>query len=790
MRLLGRFILTIVLLLAPLAGCDGRGGSSGLDITSENAAISQALETRQCLDFQKLRVCPAGEPAAATPTPGGAPSVETSLGNATSIDCFQSIPGGPCTFTLQFVPRAFPSNTTFEALARPDASSNPWVLGPDPVADSGTGEVSYAATLVLTSVQGGPPNQVQLAVLAFAGPSSSSPTEVQDLHQTAATFAFVTQVLAVNVVTPTMTPTPTGRPTNTPTPTRTPGASDCCQCPSSCAAPVDGACGSCTVVFGATCYGEMLCTLRTPAPTLTPSPTPTPCLTDNGDGTITDGCTGLMWEKKDQAGGLHDYSTSYPWAGVCDGDLLRTPCQPDAASAAACTQATNGAVGCSQCAAGSCTFNQVPGPYPTMITPTSTIWGWLAQLNQGAGFAGHTDWRVPSVGKEGDTAELETILLSTCTVGEPCVPSVFYSFCAPGAMCGTSSACSAGEICVYRPGDFNGSCQTSPGCTVTSCSCTWGMYYWSATSVVSTPDLPLGSAFNVGFFANGGVRSASKDAAESVRAVRGIAIPTPTNTPGTNDCCQCPSSCAAPANGTCGSCTAVFGAACDGGPGCSQRSPTPTPTPTPCLKDNGDGTISDGCTKLMWEKKDDAGGLHEYTTFYTWAGACSGNTALCQPNAGASLACTTQTGDAVGCDQCASGTCIVDPDHSGAATTIWDWLNQLNASGFAGYNDWRIPTVGYQGDMPELETLLPPKSDPCLAVPPVFNTNCDPNNPSTLGCSVTSCSCTASSYWSATTFLPEPGTAESVFFLYCGSFGSGGIFKTQGYSVRAVRSGL
>jgi hypothetical protein len=191
----------------------------------------------------------------------------------------------------------------------------------------------------------------------------------------------------------------------------------------------------------------------------------------------------------------------------------------------------------------------------------------------------------------------------------------------------------------------------------------------------------------------------------------------------------------------------------------------------------------------MWEKKDDAEGLHKYTTLYTWAGACSGNTALCQPNAGASLACTTQTGGAVGCDQCASGTCIVDPDHGGAVTTIWDWLNQVNASGFAGYDDWRIPTVGYQGDMPELETILLPQSYPCSAVPPVFKTNCNPNSPSTLGCTVTSCSCTADTYWSATTFLPEPGTAEAVDFIYCGGTGAG-RFKTQDLSARAVRGGL
>jgi hypothetical protein len=34
--------------------------------------------------------------------------------------------------------------------------------------------------------------------------------------------------------------------------------------------------------------------------------------TDNGDGTITDNNTKLMWEKKDQDSGLHNYANTYP----------------------------------------------------------------------------------------------------------------------------------------------------------------------------------------------------------------------------------------------------------------------------------------------------------------------------------------------------------------------------------------------------------------------------------------------------------------------------------------------
>jgi len=35
--------------------------------------------------------------------------------------------------------------------------------------------------------------------------------------------------------------------------------------------------------------------------------------TDNGDGTVTDNNTLLMWEKKDTAGGIHDVNNAYDW---------------------------------------------------------------------------------------------------------------------------------------------------------------------------------------------------------------------------------------------------------------------------------------------------------------------------------------------------------------------------------------------------------------------------------------------------------------------------------------------
>ena len=58
-----------------------------------------------------------------------------------------------------------------------------------------------------------------------------------------------------------------------------PGTSDCCQCPTSCAAPIDGSCGDCDVVFHATCEGGALCVLDTRTPTPSPTPSSPPTLT-------------------------------------------------------------------------------------------------------------------------------------------------------------------------------------------------------------------------------------------------------------------------------------------------------------------------------------------------------------------------------------------------------------------------------------------------------------------------------------------------------------------------------
>ena len=119
-----------------------------------------------------------------------------------------------------------------------------------------------------------------------------------------------------------------------------------------------------------------------------------------------------------------------------------------------------------------------------------TIWDWLNQLNA-ASFAGHSDWRIPTVGRDSGTVQLETIVdtsVSGCGDGVPCVPPAFNTGCVAG-------------------------------CMATGCSCTQAESYWSATSIVGD-FLPFPSAWGV-FFRTGEVTGLDKASAFYVRAVRG-----------------------------------------------------------------------------------------------------------------------------------------------------------------------------------------------------------------------------------------------------------------------------
>jgi hypothetical protein len=156
-------------------------------------------------------------------------------------------------------------------------------------------------------------------------------------------------------------------------------------------------------------------------------------------------------------------------------------------------------------------------------------------------------------------------------------------------------------------------------------------------------------------------------------------------------------------------------------------------------RDNGDGTIADMNTGLMWEKKcHGCGGLHDVVTRHPW------------------------TADA-------------------GKDTVWTWIEAVNdegGTGYAGYTDWRLPTVKELQGIIDYERFNP-------AVPRAFHrAECG------LGCEdqrAPACSCTAmSAYWSAT---PATGTREHAFVVgfHLGLIGD--MRMHQHAAVRAVRAG-
>ena len=143
--------------------------------------------------------------------------------------------------------------------------------------------------------------------------------------------------------------------------------------------------------------------------------------------------------------------------------------------------------------------------------------------------------------------------------------------------------------------------------------------------------------------------------------------------------------------------------------------------------DNGDGTITDTNTGLMWEKLSDDGTIHDWNNTYTWDNAFSAKVAT---------------------------------------------LN--GGGGFAGHGDWRVPNIKELQSIANYQNFNP-------AVSAVFNNGCTP------GCTVTSCSCTQSDgYRSSSSFESNPSYSWGVVFNVGDSYY---IPKANNFYVRAVRGG-
>ena len=164
--------------------------------------------------------------------------------------------------------------------------------------------------------------------------------------------------------------------------------------------------------------------------------------------------------------------------------------------------------------------------------------------------------------------------------------------------------------------------------------------------------------------------------------------------------------------------------------------------------DNGDGTVTNNVTGLMWEQKTGTLGSpvscpctdpHNVNNYYTWS-----------------------VGGYVGIDPV--GTLFTDflAKINGGASNYTD----VSITPFAQYNDWRIPTVV------ELQSILDTSAAGCNAGLPCINAVFGPTQ--------------AWDYWSSSSSAGNPLNAWYVFFP-TGSVGWD--FKFYGFYARAVRGG-
>ena len=147
------------------------------------------------------------------------------------------------------------------------------------------------------------------------------------------------------------------------------------------------------------------------------------------------------------------------------------------------------------------------------------------------------------------------------------------------------------------------------------------------------------------------------------------------------------------------------------------------------IVDNGDGTVTDRLTGLQWEKKDsNPASVHDVNDRYRWSGLCADAFTACQPSPAAAALCESRAdggeGGAKSCVECGSPECNGNTNFS----TVWDFASQLNATTFAGHDDWRLPSEDGLNQTPnngrrEEETILLDVINLCTARPciaPVF----------------------------------------------------------------------
>ena len=164
--------------------------------------------------------------------------------------------------------------------------------------------------------------------------------------------------------------------------------------------------------------------------------------------------------------------------------------------------------------------------------------------------------------------------------------------------------------------------------------------------------------------------------------------------------------------------------------------------------DNGDGTICDLATGLMWEKK-----------------LASGDARCADRQASRHVSCQNNVYDWTASSAAPDGTMFTEflpkLNRDLPTNTSSDGNTVVDTGGSTPYTDWRIP------DIEELKSIVDLSNcPPCID--PVFGPT------------------QASYYWSSRSYPYDPDVAWNVFF---GSGGVGNDYKIIDFYARAVRGG-
>jgi hypothetical protein len=189
----GQRLLSIVVSLL-LASCGG-SGSSGFDIAPgiEAPLIDRAIAEHRCVDGDDgLLICASGvsvpDPVGGTPSPSPQ-DLRVDAGLVGEVDCGQSA----CMLSIGLTIDGLPAGADVRLAVR-SSDADTWQVGqPLALSSAAGGDPAIAVVPVEGDLVAGsrPGDDVQVAVLIFLPPLGDVPSEVAELRESGARYAFV-----------------------------------------------------------------------------------------------------------------------------------------------------------------------------------------------------------------------------------------------------------------------------------------------------------------------------------------------------------------------------------------------------------------------------------------------------------------------------------------------------------------------------------------------------------------------------------------------------------------------